>query len=70
MGRVLPLGASRPDNEVFHARMGLGVVDGTRGEVEQGANGLAVAIHNRIVEEIFIETDVIPAGHADGDLSR
>jgi len=38
--------------------MGLGVVDGTRGEVEQGANGLP-CIHNRIVEEIFIETDVI-----------
>jgi hypothetical protein len=50
--------------------MGLGLVDGTRGEVEKGANALAVAIHNRLVEEIFIETDVIPAGHADGDLSR
>jgi hypothetical protein len=50
--------------------MGLGATEGTRGEVQQGANGLAIAIHDEFVKEVPVEADVIAAGHADGNPSR
>jgi hypothetical protein len=45
------------------------MIDGSGGEIQQGANGLAVAIHNRLVEQVLVETDIAAAGHADGNPS-
>jgi hypothetical protein len=66
----LPRGAARSNDKVGYAGAGSRVGDGAGGEVQQSANGSTVAIHNRLVEKIFVKTDVMPAGHAEGHPSR